>query len=120
MNGINRAFGAFGNQRGVALPLAMVMLVTLTALMVAFAVLANTEPTIANNQLQTAQALRLGVHRGQDPRPRLVSHPARRHRPGGGGRGAGPARHDPSDAGLRSGRAQGGGREAFSGPDRRR
>ncbi len=51
--------GPLADQRGVALPLAMIMLVILTALMVSFALLAYTEPTIAGNQLQTAQALRL-------------------------------------------------------------
>ena len=48
-----------GSERGIALPMAMVMLVVLTAMMVAFAVLARTEPTIAANQLATAQALHL-------------------------------------------------------------
>ena len=54
------------DERGVALPLAMIMLVTLTALMVAFTVLANTEPTIANNHQRAAQARSLadsGVQR---------------------------------------------------------
>ena len=48
-----------GSERGIALPMAMIMLVVLTAMMVAFAVLARTEPTIAANQLATAQALHL-------------------------------------------------------------
>jgi hypothetical protein len=47
------------DERGVALPLAMVSLVVLTGMMVAFAVLARSEPMIAANQMQTAQALRL-------------------------------------------------------------
>ena len=47
------------NERGVAMPLAMVMLVVLTALMVSFAMLGKSEPSIAANQLQTAQSLRL-------------------------------------------------------------
>ncbi len=47
------------NARGVAMPLAMMMLVVLSALMVSFAVLATSEPMIASNQNQTAQALRL-------------------------------------------------------------
>lgn len=47
------------NDRGVALPLALVMLVLLTGLMVSFAMLARSEPMIASNQMQTAQALRL-------------------------------------------------------------
>ena len=50
---------ALRGERGVALPLAMVMLVVLTALMVSFAVLAKSEPSIASNQKETAQALRL-------------------------------------------------------------
>jgi len=56
---IRRTLRPLHNERGVALPLAMVSLVVLTALMVAFAVLAKSEPTIAANQMQTAQALRL-------------------------------------------------------------
>jgi hypothetical protein len=47
------------NERGVALPMAMIMLVMLTAMMVAFAALASTEPTIASNQQRSAQALAL-------------------------------------------------------------
>ena len=48
------------------MPLAMIMLVVMTGLMVSFAVLARSEPTIAGNQMATAQALRLadsGVQR---------------------------------------------------------
>jgi hypothetical protein len=44
------------DQRGVALPMAMIVLVALTSLMLAFALLAQTEPTIAHNQLRVAQA----------------------------------------------------------------
>jgi hypothetical protein len=54
------------DQRGVALPMALMMLVILTALMVSFAVLARTEPVIASNQLRVAQARHLaesGVER---------------------------------------------------------
>lgn len=54
-----RAQKPLADERGVALPLAMVMLVLLTSLMVAFAVLAKSEPEIASNQMQTAQSLRL-------------------------------------------------------------
>jgi hypothetical protein len=54
-----RTIRPLADQRGVALPLAMVMLVVLTALMVSFAVLARSEPSIAANQMATAQALRL-------------------------------------------------------------
>ena len=44
------------DQRGVALPLAMIMLMVLTALMVAFAAMSKHEPVIAANHLRTAQA----------------------------------------------------------------
>src|SRR5919108_2678291 len=44
------------DERGVALPMAMMVLVLLTSLMVAFAVLSQTEPVIAHNQHRTAQA----------------------------------------------------------------
>jgi Tfp pilus assembly protein PilX len=43
-------------ERGVALPMAMIVLVVLTTLMVAFVVLAQTEPVIAHNQQRVAQA----------------------------------------------------------------
>jgi len=45
------------DERGVALPMAMIVLVLLTTLMVAFALLARTEPVIAHNQQRTSQAL---------------------------------------------------------------
>ena len=44
------------NERGVALPMALITLVLLTTLMLAFAVLSQTEPVIAANQLRTSQA----------------------------------------------------------------
>jgi Tfp pilus assembly protein PilX len=44
------------DERGVALPMAMITLLLLTSLMIAFAVLAKSEPQIANNQLRVAQA----------------------------------------------------------------
>jgi Tfp pilus assembly protein PilX len=53
-------------ERGVALPLAMMMLVSLMALMLAFAVLAQHEPTIAANHSHAQQALQMansGVER---------------------------------------------------------
>ena len=56
---MRRTLRPLGDERGVALPMAMVMLVVLTALMVSFAILAKSEPTIAANQMQTAQSLRL-------------------------------------------------------------
>jgi Tfp pilus assembly protein PilX len=44
------------DERGAALPLALIAMVMLTTLIVAFSVLATTEPLIANNQLTVAQA----------------------------------------------------------------
>jgi hypothetical protein len=44
------------DQRGVALPMALITLVLLTTLMLAFAVLSQTEPVIAANQLRVSQA----------------------------------------------------------------
>jgi hypothetical protein len=51
-----RAEQIFRDQRGVALPMAMIVLVLLTTLMLAFAVLSQTEPVIAHNQMEAAQA----------------------------------------------------------------
>ncbi len=48
------------DQRGVALPMAMLALLILSALVLGFSVLSATEPTIANNQLMVAQARSLG------------------------------------------------------------
>src|SRR2546426_11751135 len=44
------------NERGVALPMALITLMLLTTLMLAFAVLSQTEPVIAANQLRVTQA----------------------------------------------------------------
>jgi hypothetical protein len=44
------------NERGVALPMALIVLVALTALMLAFSMLAQTEPVVAHNQLRGTQA----------------------------------------------------------------
>jgi hypothetical protein len=44
------------DQRGLALPMAMIVLLLLSSLTVAFAVLSRSEPVIANNQLRVAQA----------------------------------------------------------------
>jgi hypothetical protein len=46
----------FRDERGVALPMALITLVLLTTLMLAFSVLAQTEPVIAANQLRVSQA----------------------------------------------------------------
>jgi hypothetical protein len=44
------------DERGAALPIAMLALIILSALIIGFSVMASTEPTIANNQLKVAQA----------------------------------------------------------------
>jgi hypothetical protein len=44
------------NEQGVALPMALIVLVALTSLMLAFAMLSQTEPVVAHNQLRGAQA----------------------------------------------------------------
>src|SRR4051812_10638147 len=49
-------FQTVRNERGVALPMALITLVLLTTLMLAFAVLSQTEPVIAANQLRVSQA----------------------------------------------------------------
>jgi Tfp pilus assembly protein PilX len=51
-----RAERIFRDQQGVALPMAMIVLVLLTTLMLAFAVLSQTEPVIAHNHMRAAQA----------------------------------------------------------------
>src|SRR5215813_13786783 len=51
-----KIFTMVANERGVALPMALITLVLLTTLMLAFAVLAQTEPVIASNQLRVSQA----------------------------------------------------------------
>src|SRR5713101_7836874 len=43
-------------ERGVALPMALMCLLILSALIVAFSMMAASEPVLANNQLQVAQA----------------------------------------------------------------
>jgi len=44
------------DQRGVALPMAMLALLILSILVIGFSVLSATEPTVANNQLMVTQA----------------------------------------------------------------
>lgn len=44
------------DQRGIALPMALIVLIILSSLMIAFAVLSQSEPTIAANQSQVAVA----------------------------------------------------------------
>jgi hypothetical protein len=60
------AVSPFGSERGVALPMALLSLMILSALIAGFSVLSAIEPTIANNQLAVAQARALaeaGVER---------------------------------------------------------
>lgn len=63
---IRRLARTLTGQRGIALPMALIALMILTALVVAFSVLSTSEPTIAANQLRVAQARALaeaGVER---------------------------------------------------------
>jgi hypothetical protein len=53
---IAHATRALADQRGTALPLAMLALLILSTLIIGFSVLSATEPTIANNHLRVAQA----------------------------------------------------------------
>jgi hypothetical protein len=58
--------GLSRDERGIALPMALIVMVILTTLMAAFAVLATSEPQIAGNQAASAQARALaesGVER---------------------------------------------------------
>ena len=48
--------GVVSNQRGIALPMALIVLMLLLSLMLAFAALSKSEPVIANNQLRGTQA----------------------------------------------------------------
>lgn len=54
MPSMKRAF--WHDERGVALPMALLTLVLLTTLMLAFAAMSQTEPLIAGNQLRVSQA----------------------------------------------------------------
>jgi hypothetical protein len=61
-----RSLARHFDQRGIAMPLALVTLLIVSGLVVGFSVLSATEPTIASNQLRTAQARALaeaGVER---------------------------------------------------------
>jgi hypothetical protein len=48
--------GILHDQRGAALPMALIVLAMLSTLVIAFSILATTEPTIASNQQSVAQA----------------------------------------------------------------
>lgn len=62
------------DQRGFALPVALVALSVLMALMVAFALLASTEPVIANNHAMSARA-RATAESGVEQALWALSHP---------------------------------------------
>jgi len=53
---IPKSIARLSDQRGVALPMAMLALIILSALIIGFSVLSASEPTIAKNQLMVAQA----------------------------------------------------------------
>jgi Tfp pilus assembly protein PilX len=70
------------NQRGIALPMALIVLSLLAAMLVAFALLAGTEPTIAANHSMSARArgfAESGVERAMwalsPPRPTTARWP---------------------------------------------
>ena len=66
---------AITDERGIALPMAMMVLVSLMALSLAFVALAQTEPTIAANHAQAAQARAL-AESGVSRAIWALSHPA--------------------------------------------
>src|SRR5256885_5925 len=61
--GQSKALQHLTNERGVAMPMAMMTLVLLTTLMLAFSVLSQTEPVIAANQMRVSQARALAGSR---------------------------------------------------------
>ncbi len=96
LTGFLRATGRLAgwrDERGVALAMALLTLLVLTALIIGFATLATTEPTIANNQLLKRQVLGLaesGIEVGMwalnnpgDPQgiPSLAAIPAQYNSP---------------------------------------
>ena len=56
MNSTARRLRLIGNERGMALPMTMIVLTLITTLALAFLALAATEPVIANNHMASAQA----------------------------------------------------------------
>jgi hypothetical protein len=56
MNSTARRVRLLGNERGMALPMTMIVLTLITTLALAFLALAATEPVIANNHMASAQA----------------------------------------------------------------
>ena len=83
--------GLLGNQRGVAVPLALITLLVLASLLLELSAMSATEPSIAANQLRSAQAAALAdagleraiwalAHPGSaqglaDPLPALIPPP---------------------------------------------
>ena len=63
------------DQRGTALPMAMLALLILSVLIIGFSVLSSSEPTIANNQLRVAQA-RAVAEAGVERAMWALSHPS--------------------------------------------
>jgi hypothetical protein len=53
---VHRLNALIRGQRGVALPMALLTMLILSALIIAFSMMAASEPVLANNQLQVAQA----------------------------------------------------------------
>ena len=51
-----RIIGLLTNERGIALPMALLALLVLSTLVIAFALLATSEPLVATNQKMVAQA----------------------------------------------------------------
>jgi hypothetical protein len=67
MNSTARRSRCIGNERGMALPMTMIVLTIITTLAMAFLALAATEPMIANNHMLSAQARAMaesGIERG--------------------------------------------------------
>ena len=56
MKSIDRRFPRVSDERGMALPMTMIVLTLITTLALAFLALAATEPVIANNHMMSAQA----------------------------------------------------------------
>src|SRR6266849_1658737 len=56
MGGLHLNVGMLRDQRGIALPMALLALLILSTLVISFALLATSEPLIATNQKMVAQA----------------------------------------------------------------
>ncbi len=67
--------GLLGNQRGVAVPLALITLLVLASLLLELSAMSATEPSIAANQLRSTQARPSGIRAGPS-RPAARLDPA--------------------------------------------